>query len=156
MKSAIRLFPMVLVLAACNRDETSSAPKAVEIEDVPVAVVGSTGAPKAIVIPETETAPSDVIHPHAGEVIVHEEIVAPAPPGERLARVVEKVGQGLETAGQKTQEAAAAAEERVPEAIETAREKTETGLRKAAGATGDFLKRTGEKIEEKAGEAEEP
>ena len=100
--------------------------------------------------------PRAVAVPEEGGVIVPKAPAAPTPPRKRLPQVVDKVGQGLETAGQKTREAAASAEVHTEEVLGIAREKTETGLRKAADATGKFIQRAGEKIEEKAGEADEP
>jgi hypothetical protein len=155
MKPAIRLFPVVFVLAACNRDETASAPKAVEVGEVQVAAPESREVPKAIVVPESELTAPAAVTPRAGRVIVKEPAAKPSP-RKRLAQVVDKVGQELEIAGQKTREAATVAEERTEEAVGVAREKTETGLRKATGVTGGFLKKVGEKIEEKAEETGEP
>ena len=155
MKPAIRLFPVVLVLAACNRDETTSAPKAVEVEEAQVAASESSEVPKAIVVPESELTAPAAVTPREGKVIVKGPAAKP-PPRKRLAQVVEKVGEGLETAGRKTREAAVIAEDRTGKVIDVTRENTETGLRKAADTTEDVLKKVGEKIEEEAGEAEEP
>jgi hypothetical protein len=155
MSPAVRLFPVVLVLAACNRDETTSAPKAVEVEEAPVAASESSEVPKALVVSGSELTAPAVMAPWEGKVIVKGPAAKP-PPRKRLAQVVEKVGEGLETTGQKTREAAAVAEERTGEAIDVARERTKTGFRKAADASGDFLQRAGEKIEGKAEEAGEP
>lgn len=164
MKPVFYIIPVAFVLAACKRDETVNAPKAVEVDEQTVVV-----AEEAVIVPEEGAVPKAVIVPEsslhfpsgnsvAQGVGAEEGVVAPVPPipRKRLAQVVDKVGQGLETAGQKTQEAAAVAEKRTEDALGIAREKTETGLRNAAGATGNFLKKAGEKIEEKAKEAEEP
>lgn len=157
MKPAAYLFPAILALAACKREETTGTPpKAVEVDANAVATNDAAEAPKAIVIPEERVEPRVLAVPEEGGLIIPKEPAAPTPPRKRLPQVVNKVGQGLESAGQKTREAAVVAEERTTEAIGIAREKTETGLRDAADATGKFLKRAGEKIEEKAKEAEEP
>jgi hypothetical protein len=155
MKSAFHLFPVVLVLAACNRDEAANAPKAVEVEETPMTASESSAVPRAVVVPESELGPPVAARPQGGKLIVKEPS-APSAPRKRLPQVVDKVGEALETAGRKTQEAAAVAEERVPEALDVGREKTEVGLRKAADATGNFLQQAGEKIEEKAEQAGEP
>lgn len=155
MKSAFHLFPMALVLAACNRDETANAPKAVEVKETPVIASESSAAPKAVVVPESELGPPVATRSQGGKLTVKEPS-APRAPRKRLPQVVDKVGQALETAGEKTREAAAEAEQRVPQTLDIARDKTEAGLRKAAGATGDFLQRAGEKIEDTAKEAQEP
>jgi hypothetical protein len=157
MKPAAYLFPAILALAACKREETTGTPpKAVEVEENALATNEAAEAPKAIVIPEERVVPRAVAVPEEGGVIVPKAPAAPTPPRKRLPQVVDKVGQGLETAGQKTREAAASAEVHTEEVLGIAREKTETGLRKAADATGKFIQRAGEKIEEKAGEADEP
>ena len=156
MRSAIYLFPAILLLAACKRDETTSAPKAVEVEESAVATNESAAAPRAVVIPEDGVVPRAVVIPGEGQVVVAKKPVGPREPRKRRPQVVDKVEQGLETAGQKTREAAATAEAHAGEALGIAREKTETGLRTAADATGKFLQRTGEKIEESAQDAQEP
>jgi hypothetical protein len=155
MKSAFHLFPVVLVLAACNRDETTNAPKAVEVKETPVIASESSAVPKAVVVSESELRPPVAAKPQEGKLIVKKPSAPPAP-RKRLPQVVDKVGEALETARRETRQAAAFAEERAPEALDIAREKTGAGLRKAADATGNFLQRAGEKIEEKAGEGAEP
>jgi hypothetical protein len=157
MKPVLYLVPVALALLACRREETARAPKAVEVEESPGMVAEEQGIPKAIVIPESQLNAPGPDASAEGRAVIEVRPASPSQPRKRLPQqVMEKVGQGLETAGQKTREAAVVAEERTEEAIGIAREKTETGLRDAANATGKFLKRAGEKIEEKAKEAEEP
>ena len=157
MKPAIYLFPAILALVACKREETTGTPpKAVEVDESAVGTSEAAEAPRAVVIPEERVVPRAVAVPEEDGVLVPKAPAVPTPPRRRLPQVVDKVGQGLETAAQKTRELAAGTEVHTEEVLGIAREKTETGLRKAADATGKFLQRTGEKIEEKAGEAEEP
>ena len=158
MNAVIRLLPVTFVLAACDRDRTADAPKAVEVEQA--AAAEPAPAPRAVIVAEDPAYPPGSLSgtpPPVGSVVIQpdpaEVVASPArQPRKRVVQVVDRIGQGLETAGEKTREAAAVAEDSTKAAVEVARDKTETGLRKAASATGDFLQRAGEKIEEKAEE----
>ncbi len=154
MNAVIRLLPVTFVLAACDRDRTADAPKAVEVGE------SAAPAPRAVIVAEDPAYPPGSLSgtpPPVGSVVIQpdpaEVVASPArQPRKRVVQVVDRIGQGLDTAGEKTREAAAVAEDSTKAAVEVARDKTETGLRKAASATGDFLQRAGEKIEEKAEE----
>lgn len=157
MKPVLCLVPLAVLFTACDsndKDNTAGKPpKATVVEEELAA--DSVTAPRAILIAEPEAA--DVAELSAPRAIlvseVEEEPVALSQPVSGTGRVMERVGESLETAGEKTREAAAVAEDHTKEAVGVAREKTETGLRKAASATGRFLERAGEKIEEAAKEA---
>jgi hypothetical protein len=156
MKPAAYLFPAILALAACKREETTGTPpNAVEVNENVVATNDAAEASKAVV-PGERVVPRVLAVPEEGGLIIPKAPAAPTPPRKRLPQVVSKVGQGLETAGQKTREVAAGTKAHTEEVLGIAREKTEAGLRKTADATGKLLQRAGEKIEEKAGEARDP
>lgn len=162
MKPVLCLVPLAVLFTACDSNEKESAagkpPKAVVVEEeVSMSTAANpVPAPRAILIAEPEAADvAEVSAPRA--ILVSEEEEEPVllrQSESGTARVMERVGDSLHTAGEKTKEAATIADEQTREAVGVAREKTETGLRKAAGATGRFLQRAGEKIEETAKDAQ--
>lgn len=130
MKSILLLVPIVFTLASCDKDSTAEAPKAVEVtEEVTVVVPAETAGAIEDAAEEAEEMAEE-----AAEAMEEAAEAAdpnrPQTPGEHLDRALQKTGQGLQTAG----------------------EKTEEGIDKAAEKTGNFLKKVGEKIEEKAEE----
>ena len=123
------------LIVSCDKEEPPKAEVVVE----PAAEAAPATPPPAAGIPvEAET-----------EEIEEPEEDAPTP-GERLDGAIEKTGDGLKVAGEKTKEGVGVALEKTGGALETAGEKTEEGLRKAGDATGRWLKRVGEKIEDAA------
>ena len=161
MKPVLCLLPAVVLVSACDSNDKEAAaskpPKAIVVEEEPAAEVTTPApAPRAILIAEPEVADSWETRAPRALPVPEEELEAVSQPRPASARVALRLGEDLQTAGEKSKEAAIVAEEHSREAVDVAREKTETGLRKAAESTGRFLQRAGEKIEDAAKESAEP
>lgn len=112
---------MFLFLAACDRDPSAEAPKAVE---VPEAVVVADPPPAVVV--DTE-APED----------------RPETPGERVDRAIDATEKGLRTAGEKTGQGLKTAGEKTEQGLKTAADATGRFLKRA----GEKLEDVGTKAE---------